>query len=340
MTHVDWHALQRADENAHGNHPDDGEGGSHHLTKASKANSNAKPDAPQPTTTAAAAASVGLKAATAVLPLSTRRKDAIYGWEMAPCPQDPFLAFERDVKKAGLKTWRRIRAAEEGENDADHDGGDATDEGRAALLGVWRDAVIEINYRRVTKVIKSCRLDREELALWRWWFGVRDDDSVARERGEQELFERERELQGGSSVGGGGGGRRASTLTFKSVEMGREKADEVRAPNAGGRFDAKGWKDGVDPRPAMEDVWDLVEARVRRGSHSIFYTARQRADTIDRNPPAARRAPPPVRISTLKNQSPRSSPHAAPCQTRSSPLPILRSFATYPARRPVATARE
>lgn len=37
------------------------------------------------------------------------------------------------------------------------------------LFGVWRDAVIEINHRRISRIMVQCRLDREKLELWAWW---------------------------------------------------------------------------------------------------------------------------------------------------------------------------
>lgn len=166
---------------------------------------------------------MSLKTATALLPLSPARKDEIFGWEMALEPRKPFLPWKY-VKTEGERTLQRRRVSGETRSDD-------------KLLGIWRDAVIEINYRRIARVVKECRLDREKLALWRWWLHVPKQQIVQEE---EDSFEKE-------------DGR-------PSVE------DDARAPNARSRFDARQWGD-KDPRPELDDVWDLLEARVSRVTH-------------------------------------------------------------------------
>ncbi|KAI5480591.1 hypothetical protein MNV49_000287 [Pseudohyphozyma bogoriensis] len=102
----------------------------------------------------------GSKAATSLLPLSAERKDDVFGWETALDAQDPFLAWSF-VKYEGERVLSQRK-------DQDPEGSRSDEE----LLGVWRGSVVEINYRRVARVLGACRLDREKLALWRWWLGL------------------------------------------------------------------------------------------------------------------------------------------------------------------------
>lgn len=164
---------------------------------------------------------LGLKGATALLPLSPARKDDIFGWEQEIDAHQPFLAWQF-VKYEGEQALAHRRQRDLPGSRSDEE-----------LFGIWRDAVVEINYRNVARVLKSCRLDREKLGLWRWWLGL----PVEPQEGEQEqLYEREMQPSRSSSL----------------------KAPNAR-PNSG--VDAKAWSE-KDPRPMLEDVWDLLEGRV------------------------------------------------------------------------------
>ena len=93
--------------------------------------------------------------------------------------------------------------------------------------------MIEINYRKVARVLKDTRLDREKLGLWRWWLGL-PVEPMADEGGD---------------------------LCTQEEEISRESS--LRAPNGqpSRAVDAKSWSSD-DPRPTLDDVWDLVEGRV------------------------------------------------------------------------------
>lgn len=165
----------------------------------------------------------GLKAATALLPLSPARKDDIFGWEQEIDAQQPFLAWTF-VKYEGDRALAHRR-----ERDAS---GSRSDQ---ELLGIWRDAVVEVNYRKVARVLKGCRLDREKLGLWRWWLGLPVEPP--QEEDKEQLF-----------------GYAPDT----------SRSSSIKAPNSqpSSGIDAKAWSDN-DPRPMLDDVWDLLEGRVR-----------------------------------------------------------------------------
>lgn len=177
--------------------------------------------------------SIGLKRATALLPLSPSRKDDIFGWSQAIDAKQPFLAWSF-VKHDG----ERYLAEERQRNPA----GSRSEE---ELYGIWRDAVVEINYRKVARVLKDTRLDREKLGLWRWWLGLSVEPTREERADEGELYAREEEI---------------------SQEL------ALRAPNGrpNSGIDAKTWSED-DPRPMLDDVWDLIEERV---SCALLHRAR------------------------------------------------------------------
>jgi hypothetical protein len=49
----------------------------------------------------------------------------------------------------------------------------------ADLQRVWRDAVVHLNYHRATRVLKTCKVDRERLDLWNRWLGLEECDGDA-----------------------------------------------------------------------------------------------------------------------------------------------------------------
>lgn len=174
--------------------------------------------APQPNEMGA----LGLKAATALLPLSPARKDDIFGWEQEIDAHQPFLAWTF-VKYEGERALVQRRQRDLPGSRSDEE-----------LFGIWRDAVVEINYRKVARVLKGCRLDREKLGLWRWWLGLPVEPPQEGE--EEQLYE---------------------------CETDTSRSSSLRAPNGrpGSGVDAKAWSE-KDPRPMLDDVWDLLEGKV------------------------------------------------------------------------------
>lgn len=168
---------------------------------------------------------MGLKGATALLPLSAARKDEIFGWEQEIDAHQPFLAWS-SVKYEGERTLVQRRQRDPAGSRSDEE-----------LFGIWRDAVIEINFRKIARVLKACRLDREKLGLWRWWLGLPVEPEV------------------------GGGEEQGSRLYESPPDSSR--ASSMRAPNGrpSSGVDANAWET-MDPRPMLDDVWDLLEGRV------------------------------------------------------------------------------
>lgn len=101
---------------------------------------------------------IGLKAACSLLPLPTERKDDIFSFTSSN-PLNPFLPWSL-IKCSGADLIARRK-------ERDPAGSRSEEE----LWGVWKDAVVEINYRKVGKVLRGCRLDREKLGYWSWWVG-------------------------------------------------------------------------------------------------------------------------------------------------------------------------
>ncbi|GAA5835452.1 hypothetical protein JCM11251_005238 [Rhodosporidiobolus azoricus] len=138
-----------------------------------------------------------LRSACRCLPLYAERRAAIFAESSAGIgtkrctldPLNPFLSFQqlkREAMEASL-----VRDGDETEKEP-----------------VWRDAVIEINYRRAVCVIKAfAGIDRARLELWKRWMG--------------------------------------------EGKKGKDKGTE-------GEGDAASVREGSD----LEDVWDVVEARL------------------------------------------------------------------------------
>lgn len=169
----------------------------------------------------------GLKKATALLPLSPERKDDIFGWEMSLDVRDPFLAFSL-VKMEGESILARRRAREVEGKRSDEE-----------LWTVWKYSVVEINFRRIGRVMKDCRLDREKLRLWNYWFGQKVEGMIFEGESKEDEWEEDK----GEKLG-----RRHVELLGLSGGAGAEE---------GGRRRASWGK-----RPSLDDVWDLVEFRV------------------------------------------------------------------------------
>ncbi|GAA5891462.1 hypothetical protein JCM5296_006542 [Sporobolomyces johnsonii] len=169
-----------------------------------------------------------LKSACAALPLPQERKDDLYLATSSSLPlgsvssQNPFLAFRQIKREAACF------AREGAENDE-------------KMHPVWRDAVREINERRVAAVMRRTRIDRERLALWEVWLG----------RGGKE---------GGRT--GEGMGEAEENRKWKEKEE-EPEVKEVRKGDAAARDFADIGEGGAEEdKPDLEDVWDLLEGRL------------------------------------------------------------------------------
>ena len=143
------------------------------------------------------------------------RKDEVFGWSDEVDARDPFLAWSF-VKTEGEGVLVRLKER-----------GTKGSRSEEELWGVWRDAVVEVNLRKVARVMRGCRLDREKLGLWRWWLGA---EETAQEESEQRWAEKARQL-----------------------------SPNGRAEQG---VDARLWREKGEKRPVLDDVWDLLEGRV------------------------------------------------------------------------------
>ncbi|GAA5896162.1 hypothetical protein JCM6882_008506 [Rhodosporidiobolus microsporus] len=135
-----------------------------------------------------------LRSACRCLPLYTERRAAIFADSSSPnggrgfLPFDyrnPFLSFS-ELKREAAATARGGGGFGEVVEGGARGGGEEKDL-------PWRDAVAEINYRRVVAVMKALgKIDRERLGLWRLWTGEKgrkkeqkeaDDGASVREAG-------------------------------------------------------------------------------------------------------------------------------------------------------------
>jgi len=98
-----------------------------------------------------------------------------------------------------------------------------------------RDALVELNFRRVLRVMKACKVDRQKIELWRLWLGAESVESITKEE----------------PWGGRGGW-----------------ADELSPKDSASRKAAQAsrtkWK-GTFIQPDPLDVWDVLEGRVSAG---------------------------------------------------------------------------
>lgn len=115
----------------------------------------------------------GIKEAVAVLPLSEDEKTTLFMCDGEDLdPKNPFLSWAK-VEREGRR-WLATRnskpsprltpnACTPSELWAHHTDGQ--------VCTIWRDAVREINYRRVSRVMRAARLDAEKVRLWSFWLG-------------------------------------------------------------------------------------------------------------------------------------------------------------------------
>jgi len=100
-----------------------------------------------------------------------------------------------------------------------------------------KDAVVEINYRRVMRVMRACKVDRHKVQLWKIWLGVEPASSITEVARDEDL----------ANVGLGIG---------STDNLVQEKRDALRQARAR-------WRKSFS-HPDVLDVWDLLERRLDR----------------------------------------------------------------------------
>ena len=139
-------------------------------------------------------------------------------------------AFDGHIKDSTVQT---LEEAVEDEEAANQTIVNVQPEGENRML--TRDALIEINYRRVVRVLRACKVDRQKLELWRLWLGV---DSM-QQAVDEPLLEDLRMLG----------------LAAKSSN-GHESAFAEKRSRALNRWRA------MQNAPDPVDVWDVLERRL------------------------------------------------------------------------------
>lgn len=137
---------------------------------------------------------------------------------------------EKAKKRASRKT---LLPPLEGEFDSDP----ALEKEEAHSL--TREALIEINFRRLSRVLRACRMDRQKLQLWRLWLGVDTWDFHVEAGRDQDL------LYTGMGA--------AFPVIDDQAVYGRDATQQAR----------RKWKESCSP-PNVVDVWDVLERRLDR----------------------------------------------------------------------------
>ncbi|KAM0792926.1 hypothetical protein ACM66B_002685 [Microbotryomycetes sp. NB124-2] len=166
-----------------------------------------------------------LLSACAALPLSTADKDKTYRWEQEDDidAKSPFLQRSFVSKQASL-----ARAAS---SDSDPE-----------TVQRWRRAVVEINFHRASYLLRECRLDREKIALWRWWLGLGPPSGETNEADGSQATEMAPQDS-----------KKSSKVRQASVQLPHSKPHPT--------VDVKEWT-SEDERPVADDVWDLLEGKL------------------------------------------------------------------------------
>lgn len=107
----------------------------------------------------------------------------------------------------------------------------------APSYDLTKDAVVEINYRRVMRVMRACKVDRHKVQLWKIWLGVEPATSITEVARDEDL------ANAGLAVG-------------STDNLGQEKRDAVRQAR-------NRWRKSFS-HPDVMDVWDLLERRLDR----------------------------------------------------------------------------
>lgn len=163
--------------------------------------------------------------------------------------EDDDLAFAtsslrvRERRNAQYNLRKRERQKQAGQ-DTDQEDNDSSIRNVSSngweAFDLTKDALVEINFRRVLRVLKACKLDRQKLQLWRIWLGVEQFGLSTDEGRQEELIE----------LGVAASPRASSShLSRGQSEMKRTEANR--------------WKQSYVPADPL-DVWDLIERRLDR----------------------------------------------------------------------------
>jgi len=197
-------------------------------------------------------------------------------------PRNPFVSYRR----LKMETWSMAAPQPSG---ADAKAQDT----------LWREAVIEINYRRVMGILKVyATIDRKRLELWRVWL-------------------RAKEAEGG---GGAAVGRRSNGKGKARGFAGAGGADED--------------EEGDGSKPETSDVWDLIEARVRLLPPLASIITSADTDWFSPASSSTSSSPPSTTTSPANPSSASSSPF-----TRSKPPLTVTQATTPPSRSSTTTSR-
>ncbi|PWN35023.1 uncharacterized protein FA14DRAFT_160367 [Meira miltonrushii] len=103
-----------------------------------------------------------------------------------------------------------------------------------------RDALIEINYRRVCRVLKACKLDRQKIQLWKVWLNVDPLNAQIEPSRNEDLIEL--------------GLAASSAAASESLIRAKEELAKLAKTR---------WRAAFTPADAI-DVWDVIERRLDR----------------------------------------------------------------------------
>lgn len=126
----------------------------------------------------------------------------------------------------------------------------------AAQIDMWeltRDALVEINFVRVKRVLRACKVDRQRLDLWRLWLGVDASASAYQAK-------RKASVEPRYASPPPGGDRRSSLTSMASPPPGGISRSGTRL--AGGISSRKDNQPGHPTGPEANDVWDVLERRL------------------------------------------------------------------------------
>ncbi|KAJ9477743.1 Peroxin Pex23-like-Penicillium chrysogenum [Pseudozyma hubeiensis] len=121
-----------------------------------------------------------------------------------------------------------------------------------------REALVEINFARVLRVLRACKVDRQRMDLWKLWLGVTSLDQLMETARREDLaalglLTAQSDFGADSSVPA-----RPTSPAFEIPHMSggssfryRQRAERVRAK----------WRASV-PTPDASDVWDVLERKL------------------------------------------------------------------------------
>ncbi|KAK4048051.1 hypothetical protein OIO90_005952 [Microbotryomycetes sp. JL221] len=175
--------------------------------------------------------------ACAALPVSNAIKEDVYRWEQSEFidAKSPFLPLKQiqTYLEASQQTNQRFQDCK--------------------TMTILRQAIVEINFHRTCLMLRECRLDREKLALWRWWLGLGAPDSDMAEATDTQACEMGSDDKDGQ--------RRPSNVKPSRSFRSRQASVQLPHTKPSPSVDVKSWSK-EDENPAMNDVWDLLEGKL------------------------------------------------------------------------------